>query len=103
MTHHDNDRRNFDEAPAPRRAAEASPGWGIPLGIAAIALIAGVIIFSAAGPDRTRTAQFNNPNAKPTASEPARPVESAIPQSNAPASAPAPTAPAQKSNPAGTQ
>jgi hypothetical protein len=87
MTNQDNDRRNFDEAPARRPADDDAPGWGLPIGIAAVALVAGILIFSAAGPDRTRTAQVNNPNAKPTASE----------------QAPAPAAPAQKSNPAGTQ
>jgi len=89
MTNQDNDRRNFDEAPAQRPADDDSPGWGIPIGIAAVALVAGILIFSTAGPDRTKTAHVNNPNATPAASEPA--------------ATPAPTAPAQKSNPAGTQ
>jgi hypothetical protein len=88
MTNQDNDRRNFDEAPARRTDDDESPGWGLPIGIAAVALVAGILIFSTAGPDRTKTAQVNNPNAKPTAAEPAQP---------------APAAPAQKSNPAGTQ
>lgn len=100
MTHQNNDRRNFDEAPAPRPADDDAPGWGIPIGIAAGALVAGILIFSVAAPDRTKTAQVNNPSSKPTASEQARPAESAIPPSDAPA---ATTAPAQKSNPSGTQ
>jgi hypothetical protein len=87
MTNQDNDRRNFDEAPAQRPADDEAPGWGLPIGISAVALVAGILIFSTAGPDRTKTAQVN-PNAKPTASEPAQPAQ---------------TAPAQKSNPAGTQ
>jgi hypothetical protein len=33
-------------------------------------LIAGALIFSAAGPDRTRTAEYNNLNSKPSASAP---------------------------------
>lgn len=98
MTHHDNDRRNFDEAPAPRPAEDESPGWALPIGISAVVLAAGILIFSAAGPDRTRTAQNNSPN--PAAPQPA---ESVIPKSNPPAEAPAPAAPGQKSNPAGTQ
>ena len=70
-----------------------------PIGIAAAILIVAAIIFSSAGPDRTRTAQNNNPNA--TASEPAAPPESAIPRGNSGAPA-RPEAP-QRSNPAGTQ
>ena len=61
-----------------------------PIGIGAAILIVAAIIFSSAGPDRTRTAQNNNPNA--TASEPAAPPESAIPpgSSGAPAKQQAP-------------
>lgn len=92
MTHHDNDRRNFDEAPGRPPADDEAPGWGLPIGIAAVALVAGILIFSTAGPDRTRTAQVN-PGANPA------PAEQVQPQSNAPAETPAP----QKSNPAGTQ
>jgi hypothetical protein len=89
MTHHDNDRRNFDEAPVRRPVEEdESPGWGLPIGIAAVALVAGILIFSTAGPDRTKTAQVD-PSAK------SAPAEQAPP--------PAAPAPAQKSNPAGTQ
>jgi len=40
-------------------------GWGIPAVIAAVVLVAGVLIFSAAGPDRTRTAAYHDVNAKP--------------------------------------
>jgi hypothetical protein len=40
-------------------------GWGIPALIAAVVLIAGVLVFSAAGPDRTRTSEYNNLNSKP--------------------------------------
>jgi hypothetical protein len=97
MTHHDNDRRNFDEAPAKRPDDDESPGWALPIGISAVALVAGILIFSTAGPDRTRTAQVN---ANPTASQPA---ETVIPKSNAPASESAPSMAPQKSNPAGTQ
>jgi hypothetical protein len=45
-------------------------GWGIPAFIAAVIVIAGVLIFSAAGPERTRTAAYNNPNLKPAGSQP---------------------------------
>lgn len=34
-------------------------GWGIPAFIAAVIFIGGILIFSAAGPDRTRTAEYN--------------------------------------------
>jgi hypothetical protein len=97
MTQHDENRQLV-----PRPADEDAPGWGIPIGIAAVALVAGVIIFSAAGPERTRTAQTNlNPST--TASQPAQPAESAIPPANAPAKESAPSMAPQKSNPAGTQ
>jgi hypothetical protein len=35
-------------------------GWGIPAGIAALVLIAAAIIFSSAGPDRSRTAAYKD-------------------------------------------
>jgi len=44
-------------------------GWGIPAVIAAVVAIAGVLIFSAVSPERTRTAQYHNPNAKPASSQ----------------------------------
>jgi hypothetical protein len=44
-------------------------GWGIPAVIAAVVVIAGVLIFSATGPDRTRTAEYHNLNAKPANSQ----------------------------------
>jgi len=53
----------------PEQRSEA-PGWGIPLAFGALMLIAGALIFSAAGPDRTRTAEYNNLNSKPSASAP---------------------------------
>jgi hypothetical protein len=56
-----------DGAREPRTDA---PGWGIPLAFGALMLIAGALIFSAAGPDRTRTAEYNNLNSKPSASAP---------------------------------
>ena len=42
-------------------------GWGVPAFIAAVVFIGGILIFSAAGPDRTRTAAYNN--AKPVSSQ----------------------------------
>jgi hypothetical protein len=98
MTEHDQNRQLET-----RPVDEDAPGWGIPIGIAAVALVAGVIIFSTAGPDRTRTAQNDNLNPNTTAAQPAQPAESAIPRSEAPATGSAPTAAPQKSNPAGTQ
>jgi len=44
-------------------------GWGIPAFIAAVVVIAGVLIFSAASPDRTRTAEYHNLNSKPASSQ----------------------------------
>jgi hypothetical protein len=49
--------------------SDYSGGWGIPAFIAAVVLIAGVVIFSAAGSDRTRTAEYNL-DAKPASSQP---------------------------------
>jgi hypothetical protein len=46
-------------------------GWGIPAVIVAVVVIAGVLIFTAAGPDRTRTAEYHNLNSKPASSQPA--------------------------------
>lgn len=45
-------------------------GWGIPAFIVAVVFIAGVLIFSAAGPERTRTVAYNNLNLKPAGSQP---------------------------------
>jgi hypothetical protein len=44
-------------------------GWGIPAVIVAVVVIAGVLIFSATGPDRIRTAEYHNLNAKPASSQ----------------------------------
>ena len=69
-----------------------------PIGIGAAILIVAAIIFSSAGPDRTRTAQNNQPNA-PSAQTQA--PESAIPPGTG--GAPAKQETPQRSNPAGTQ
>ena len=37
-------------------------GWGIPAFIAAVVVIAGVLVFSAVDPERTRTAAYHNLN-----------------------------------------
>jgi hypothetical protein len=43
------------------RESEATGfGWGIPAGIAAVVLIVAAIIFSSAGPDRSRTATYKD-------------------------------------------
>jgi hypothetical protein len=44
-------------------------GWGIPAVIAAVVVIAGVLIFTATDPDRTRTAEYHNLNPKPASSQ----------------------------------
>ena len=61
--------RRVDDDGAREPRTEA-PGWAIPLAFGALMLIAGALIFSAAGPDRTRTAEYNNLNSKPSASAP---------------------------------
>jgi hypothetical protein len=54
-------------------------GWGIPLGIGAVVLIAGLLFFGSSGTDRTTTAS-NTPAATQTnPSSPARPVPGTAP------------------------
>ncbi len=102
------ERRNFDEMPSesvrpneipatPTR--NNGPGWAIPMIVGAVVLVAGLMIFNAAGPDRTQTAGVDTPTTTQSTT-PAQPAP--LPQkddSAAPAATPAP----QKSNPAGTQ
>ena len=64
-------------------ATAAKRGMLIPLSVAAFVLIVAAIIFSSAGPDRTRTAEFNNPNSNQTSIEKSKPAESSIPVSDA--------------------
>ena len=87
----------------PRKPNGENKSWGVPLAIAAVVLVAATIIFSAAGPDRTRTAGANNPNSQRIPLEVAQPPESAIPPSNQDAAQSTPSVSRQKSNPAGTQ
>lgn len=55
-------------------------GWGIPLGIGAVVLIAGLLFFGSSGTDRTTTASNNTPAATQTnPSSPARPAPPAAP------------------------
>jgi hypothetical protein len=87
----------FPSNPNPRGRKDisdyANMRWGIPIGIAAVALIAGFMIFSAAGPDRTRTVNNNNqPSAVGT-----------TPGPKTGARLPAETQVPSKSNPQGTQ
>ena len=95
---------NPDSTRPRRNEAEPAPNermqWALPLGLAAAILIVAAIIFSSAGPDRTRTAANNNLNSKPVAGEQA--AETAIPKRSGDATAPAQQAPA-RSNPSGTQ
>ena len=74
MTYIDpNERRPIDAEPrVPMTPRRDKPGWGIPLLFAAVALVAGILVFSTAGPDRTRTAEYsNNPASRlPSASQP---------------------------------
>jgi hypothetical protein len=51
--------------------ADYSGSWAIAALIAAVVLIVGVLIFSAVGPDSTRTAAYNaKPNSQSQTSEP---------------------------------
>ena len=97
MAEHDNELPNFNEG-------QPMPGSGMrrmfPIGIAAAILIVAAIIFSTAGPDRTRTAQNNNPNT--TAAKQSAAPESGIPARTGDPTPAAPQTPA-RSNPAGTQ
>jgi hypothetical protein len=55
-------------------------GWGIPLGIGAVVLIAGLLFFGSSGTDRTTTASNNTPAATQTnPSGPARPAPAPMP------------------------
>ena len=90
MTYHDNKTPNAEKRPGSERPRTELAGWGIPLGIAAIVFVAATIIFSSAGPDRTRTASTQQPamtSPGPTTSE------------SAPAQTPTPARP----NASGTQ
>ena len=75
MTYHDDKTPNAAKRPSSERPRTDRAGWGIPLGIAAIVFVAATIIFSSAGPDRTRTANNQPPAATspaPTTSESAQ-------------------------------
>jgi hypothetical protein len=102
------ERRNFDEMPAdstrpneiPATPTQNNgPGWAIPMIVGAVVLVAGLMIFNAAGPDRTQTAGVDTPTTTQSTTQP-RPAP--VPQKDefaAPVATPAP----QKSNPAGTR
>ena len=85
----------FPSNPNPRGRKDISDytnmRWGIAIGIATVVLIAAMVIFSAAGPDRTRTVNNNQPSSGTTPG----------PKSGArlPAETPVPS----KLNPQGTQ
>ena len=53
--------------------------WGIPLGIGAIVLIAGLLFFGSSGTDRTTTASNNTPVTQSNPSSPARPAPAPTP------------------------
>lgn len=90
----------------PKSADTPKRNWtAVIITLAAVVLGAAAMIFSAAGPDRTRTGEVNNSNAVPAQVGTSQPAESGIPPSgqDAPRTTPAPTVVPQKSNPAGTQ
>jgi|RhiMethySRZTD1v2_1073278.scaffolds.fasta_scaffold1426187_2 hypothetical protein len=100
MNEHDNNElRNFNEGTPMRGSGMRRV---LPIGIAAGILIIAAIIFSAAGPDRTRTAQHNDLNPNTTAAKQAPAAESGIPPSGSNAPTATQEAP-RRSNPAGTQ
>jgi hypothetical protein len=70
-------------------------GWGIPAAIAAVVLIAGVLFFSAAAPDRTRTAAYNNPSSNPASSQRSPSGDARAPAAKIP-NADLPTAPGSR-------
>ena len=75
MTYHDDKTPNAPNAT--KRTGSEPPrtglaAWAVPLGIAAIVLVAATMIFSSAGPDRSRTANNQPPavtSPGPTTSE----------------------------------
>jgi hypothetical protein len=63
-----------------RPVGDSGYGWGIPLGIGAVVLIAGLLFFGSGGTDRTTTASNNTPPVTQTnPSSPARPAPPAAP------------------------
>jgi hypothetical protein len=60
-------------------SGEGGYGWGIPLGIGAIVLIAGLLFFGSTGADRTTTASNNTPVTQTNPSSPARPAPAPTP------------------------
>jgi hypothetical protein len=70
MTYHDQQRRNFDEAPVERPMPDSGISWGLPLGLVAVVIIVGAIFYNVAS-ERTTTASNNTPAA--TQSAPTRP------------------------------
>ena len=85
---------NFPEEPDSRgrKGINNYRGWGIPAFFAVLVLLSAFVIFSSAGPDRTRTADNNNQS--PAVTAPAPTTGESIP-----AQKPVPS----KSNTPGTQ
>ena len=81
-----NDPNRIDDHPT--EPARDGMGWGVPLGIAAVVLIAGLMFFSSGG-NRTTTA--SNTPATTTQTNPSGPERT----TPAPTPAPAPTPPAK--------
>jgi hypothetical protein len=77
-----------EERPGSARPRTEFAGLGIPLAIAAVVFMAALLIFSAAGPDRTRTADNSNQPSAVTTPAPSTPER-------APTTAPVPTRPNQ--------
>jgi hypothetical protein len=102
------ERRNFDEMPASSTRTNEipatptrnnGPGWAIPVLVGAVVLVAGLLIFNAAGPDRTQTAGVDTPTTTQSTTQPRPATPPLKDDSTATSATPVP----QKSNPAGTQ
>jgi hypothetical protein len=71
MSYHDEQRRRFDEAPVDRRAPpDSGMSWGLPLGLAGVAIVLGLIFYNA-NHERTTTASNSPGTAQSTSSTPA--------------------------------
>jgi hypothetical protein len=56
MSDHDKKRDFVEPAPSRRPIRTELTGWGVPLAVAAIVFVAGMLVFSFTGTDRTYTA-----------------------------------------------
>jgi len=70
MTYHDDQRRRLDEPAIDRRPPpDSGMSWGLPLGIAAVVIVLGLIFYSVST-DRTTTASNTGGTTQSTSSAP---------------------------------